>query len=936
MSCLISLKCRNENGQAILLGVIGLTLLLVGVATAHFIQTTNAALVLRTENKNNMALFNAQRGLEYVVYELAFAAPEPINWFTHQAQSDQSLVYAEGNFFAEYGIQLGNINEIYYDADNPQDSGYRSKLDQEVQFIAKIYNDPSNILNQANKIILVKGISGDTQRMIASRVDLTSLYEYFIFDPNSGRSIRGNLDAGGGRIHINGDVTLFGNAQIFNLGELNVNGYFIYDSIRFYVPMYDTTAIPAGEVGGPAAGVTGMFVDDQYRTLAPRFDDGLPGTVTWAQMQGIDDADGNPNWKVGACSGMSDESQCAFSDLSGPQKYYSLEKLIYHANPFTGSGIGTLQGDRWGSVCEKGNTGVFSGCGSTYGREEDGHIWEFRHPHLYPDSYMYKNYGQSDEMVAPTKIQPVGGGSLIPIPNRLNTSYRWDKYYFDGSQGRSRMYDGERYAYPPPGTYDPQTQCPEPYCADVQYLNTELQAQDWIDFLRYDNDNDGDGIGDLYGVIKDRNTGGEPISPPVFDQARYQSTAQNEGIYIRNTVPSDEWNNYEYRGSETALSRVNTYYRDPDKTLDNNGSYEVYIKGVSDPLVPDNEGQIKMNIEGDELVLFEKKGFYNTRSTLWTQVIQMNICNLKRAIDAGDLELDENIFYSDWGVALACAEEIIDGGMTVITEGDAFTIGNVNVDTDDPSNLDNPGFEPAAIITDRMFQVLSEDFNYPQELPELGNHPDYDHNFGYVPESVNRQWMHDHDPDNPGDPTVEAVMPNKVRNDVYVNISVLGERATDQDVGWHLGLEMWSWYEDWLNDGEADIHEFETFTRGTRLDLPDGAFESKFDYGGLDISVNRRCDPTCGAIPNGWPSCRGCSNYCDGTDPDNPCPGSSTGVFPIICCGHRSGLLAWENRYLTDGFPPGDLPGLSLEVWYPLPNTEENWTTHCKLLQGNV
>ncbi|MFH1359954.1 MAG: hypothetical protein ABIJ41_02835 [Candidatus Omnitrophota bacterium] len=947
---------RNQKGQGLILTVIAATVIFLGLSGAQFLKSIGEKISVGHDDNSMKALYAAERGLEYVIEELKNSSPDSDNWVTHfvDINTEQLIHYSEVTGAQAPVIVLEDLNEL-------TEEGYASQEDQPIQFVAKIYNDAIpcatyDCVDTKNKIVLIKGISGNKERLLAARVSTGSLYDYFMFYPEAGINFDGVTvyDAAGGRIHSNENITFVGGTQIKNISQLSTAKYFKQKMDNFYfTPMVDLDAVPAaaGSISCARDGWTGMCVDENNKTVADNYFTREPHVSykTWAELYGIDRSDGTTNWRTGACSASwLDPDDCMFDvNASDPRlKYYDPNKWINEYN-------GYLSGDRGGLLCEKGTTGTFAGCRDKIGVVEDGYTWRPLDPILYPEKYMY-NTPTGSNLYDPALITPYDPDTptTVKIPNRLDTEWRWPRYAQDGIMGRKTYTDNytKAYSFFPPNDYNPddiQTTCTdERFCPEVKFLNTEYQADDWAEFLETTEG------GVLQGVLLDSSTGATSIASPIVSAKRLRNMAKDEGILIENTVDRASFNS---SGNFEGRHFQKLYYLKEnllDSTGGTVGNYKVKITGETEIFerVPDEYGEIKVTIDVDgspaDVVIFKKEGFYNTMSSLWHSLVLVDIENLNKAIGQGVIPAPkENVAYSDWDVGLSHAQELMDGGLTVVTEGNAYAIGSINTEN----------YVPASVIAREKFFPLSRDFDFPKEIPELGNHPD----IFYIDdpdteeneeEPVHSAWRNAHK-EGTADP-----MPNRVMQDEVYRISIIGDNAADLgNFFYNTTLELWNWKNDWEDKNEDYKHYGKTFT-GTLFKLPNSLFQDDpsdptdpmefYDYGWLLSDYNRSCtQEEClnGPDTQGfyqhydtyyfldfyWKSCRGCSEYCN--EVNDWCGGGAVGKFPFDI-GSIPSEFKWESDYLTGSLPPADLPGVSITGWALLKNTDVNFNKYCKML----
>ncbi len=897
-----NMKKLNNSGFAVFSSMLGILTTLLVFSAILFTRTISENSAINHEIASLQAQYGAEAGIEYIYYELINASPDTTNWFTHTVNG-QDLVRNDGSSFT---IQLSSINESTSD-------GYASKSGSAVQFACKAYNDPSETVI-SGKIVLCRGVSGGERKLIAQKIGLGSLYEYFMFFPEQNFRYQGNeLDATGGKIHTNKDFVLGWGKKYKNVSSLSAAGHIYTENGGLWPPFTD----PAGTSGLQTTGAP------NYLTKPVNCDDPSDTNLpTWVDI--MNDPQGMnlnmpTNWKFGQCYSLSVRTDCWYDEaVNEPYKSYNNLKLL---NGFTGGGY-------WSLICRKKDTGEKRDCYNLKpGNFPPGTYvptdWEYIDP-IDPandNTYKYKNFGASSELESPAIIKP-NGGSDVPIPSRMQTEYTWMPYRTACARETEKWYSGpywwnynnngyKKYGYPQ-SMFDPNDRqnCDPRVCRQATFTDTKFQPNDWINFL----DNAGSA---LKGIVKEASTGGTTITNPTINASNYRNTAINKGIYIRNTIAENEFNNTDhfewFRGNY-----VNTWLTTPAKTLENGGNYEVQIGERI--YTPDGNGEITIG----GLPVFKKQGFYNYQNTFWSQMVLVDVGNLKTLIQNNSFpNLQMNLVYSDWGVGLKNAAELPTNGLTVTTEGDAYAIGDVNT----------VNYQPASIITKRVFYPLSENFNFPQTLPELTNDPDagwgYPNitNQNFVTDTENRQWQQTK--------YNEGKLPNKVMKNHIYNVSVIGEVAPMWEVlNWGTTyLELYAYPQDgdWTNTNPV-VASYNRAINGTFLILPQNSFVTRYNYGYIGWGMSRRCNDD-HSTPAGWPSCRGNSSRCNAGN--EWCKGG-TGTIPMnIGPSGGSSTMQWEPQYATGPKPPGDLGGISIGGWLPLAYSADNFNKHVKALQSN-
>ena len=913
-----SFRLNNKGAALLLISLLSLIMLAV-IAGVLFSRTVGENLLVKNEQISFEAQYAAEQGAEAVYLEL-LNAPFRSRWYTHEVPNfhfgDNTLDQANPPVVSTADLVVPNtmINTL---------GEYASTDGSNVSFIAKIYNDPSTLYSGREKIILIKGFSSDGRRsrLLAVKASMHSLFEYFMFAPTTGINFEGGtFDAGGGKIHSEGGMQFYSGAEINNVSQLSTSGgSFFYYTYPRRPPLWIDPV--------PGVPPPGMITDADGRTLAMREDTGSPDGTTWAEIFALGpDFAPEDYWQQGWCGNAEAFEECSF-DVQAATMYPDtgaeglLEDKFIHQ-----STTGRLMGDRYGAICYNPNVGYETSwdCAELWGTYEAGAIWDMVDPDFDTDSarvYMYDDYGSSTELnSSAATIQPVGADP-VKLPNRLlDSPYRRPKYYTDQNQEgyRREEHDGEHYVYPAntgAGAYDPEDMegtCSGEVCPDVTYLNSLKQPESWSTFLQDTG---------LYGTVMDANTGApeEGIAPPRIDADALRDLAMQDGIRIINTVDSEEWND-----------NPELYYENPDFTLQDNGSYQVIIKGQI--YMPNPEGKIIVNIPGlGSVTLFEKIGFYRAIDTHYEQSVKIDVGNLKAAMaeEPDNFATDINFAYSDYPVALVNGESLPEGGWSVVSDGAVYITGNYNT----------VDYQPAMVLTPvNKTYLLGPDYDFPDYVPYTLEHVDENYN---MPDGEQDWWNNNYNDQKP----------SEVNEDMTYRVSIIGYNAAKTTwLRWENSNEIWS---DW--NGGPDRPWITKEIAGTLYRLPydpsaspgdEDYYNRVYDYGGVGRIARRKCTGcngvghTMGIVPDGagYAVCRGCSEWCftpgEGVSATNIGSLCDNYDGPQASTGTNSTTYSWEPDYMNGNLPPPDLAGMNFAAWMLLADTQENFNNHLSALQS--
>lgn len=328
------------------------------LTTIIFSQSIHENTFVRKNIDRLKAKYNAEFGFQCMFYE---AINGGSNWYTHEvdtvdADGDSDTTELNRNLTPPviFSVSGCNINA---------DGNYNCS---EGGFLGKLYYDPIDI---GQIIILSRGTSGQETYLLAAKVSVQSLYEYFWFTPVDMSLGWTTYQADGGKMHSNGNIIFNSRADIQDVSEISTPNYFLY-ATRGFVPS-DANGLPINSAfesnGSPVQ---------------------LPNGKTWDNVfYYLRDPWQTPN----------------SSDIGAYPYYHNLDGYVYGDN----IGLKMRSGESYVDCTD------FNSC-----IPADDFGLNFPTP---SDSSVYTGDAIS-------KIKPYGSDSPIQIPNRFDTSYPWDMY----------------------------------------------------------------------------------------------------------------------------------------------------------------------------------------------------------------------------------------------------------------------------------------------------------------------------------------------------------------------------------------------------------------------------------------------------------------------------------------------------------------------------
>lgn len=182
-------------------------ILILGLSIAAFLDSTNNSRQVRITSSSLQAQYYAFKGMEYAFCEIkksSYSDRSPFITHTVNSQTNELLDAADPT-------TLMPNTRINADGCYELASGNN-------KFEVKVYKKGDATY------ILSKGSSGNSTRLLVNKITGTSLFEYFSFFPGNTAFGWQTLDAKGGKIRTNGDITFYNGSKLLNLSELSSYG----------------------------------------------------------------------------------------------------------------------------------------------------------------------------------------------------------------------------------------------------------------------------------------------------------------------------------------------------------------------------------------------------------------------------------------------------------------------------------------------------------------------------------------------------------------------------------------------------------------------------------------------------------------------------------------------------------------------------------------
>jgi hypothetical protein len=421
----------------------------------------------------------------------------------------------------------------------------------------------------------------------------------------------------------------------------------------------------------------------------------------------------------------------------------------------------------------------------------------------------------------------------VVIPNRLAVEYPYNRNWLP-TQDWGMQYED---------------------IVSVGYLNTSYQEQSQVlqSILT--------GTG-AEGVIKDQytSTPAKLIGPLNVSPQDYKNDAQANGIYIYRACsnPNPELC--------SPGDPVFTYLKVNGETYKANDQGEIWIKGTK---------------------IAEDKSFINTYSMQENEVTVVYLDAIMQTRHSPN----NGIIYSENALVVDNAQTIPRTGLTWVSPKNFLLKGDYN-NPPDPND-----WHPSAVICAGDVYTLSDNFNFPQELPVTRHTTEYPYEDDFVRGEYN--WLANVK-NVGGKPTSIYLgqMVNNVDKDYTYNISLIGPRAYEPKV-----LENWEYYQD-VGDLDRPPSNYTQHMRkitGSMIRLADDDFPAT---GTLDDEVPR---------------------------PDRKNPGWPENMAAIGPQDNAHNLFAYESRYDPADpttLPPGDYMSFTEGIYTEIANTDYNFNNY--------
>ncbi len=456
------IRLRNKCGF-LLVGSFATIIVLTILSAAIFAKSINEDLIARENYGDLSAKYNAEKGFECAYYELI---NHGTSWKTHYFDPEDT----DPTFLYDYGTPL----HVFLDTIAEHDGGTGEYKALNDKFFTKVYLDEGD----GQFAILARGVSDTTDNsyLMAAKVSISTLYEYFWFSPYSMYMGWTTFLAEGGSIHTNGNLKFADSVVIQNINTLEAAQYISYNTYA-YMPPEDVAYDQYGNVIGDA----------------PSWND----ILYWMR---------DPWWDPQNLNG---EEYDYYHHHDG--KVYGERSGLFMDNPAFNGELPAGPGNELYATCE----GDFANCILPEGNCElaTGHDPNLINEdlYMYSDYYIYGDAAPGERYHRSVRIN-ANGQPEERIPTRLSSSYDWDLFWRTSG---GLWWGGTRYYYPNPVS---------PVDIPANFTNTYEQLGAWQDWMPTS----------LDGVILEHNTGAEHITPPRINSATYFNQAQSEGMYINN------------------------------------------------------------------------------------------------------------------------------------------------------------------------------------------------------------------------------------------------------------------------------------------------------------------------------------------------------------------------------------------------------------------
>ncbi len=708
-------KLRQEKG-ILLITVYLVVLILMGLSGAFFYRTIHAKKMVESADNFLKALYNAEKGLSYAYYEIS---NQGYSWFTHEIDALGNIVPKSAT---PVSLRTQGSNADAAFITEGDDLGCYRALDG--SFILKSF--PDSRLSDTT-VVRIKGISGNNQRVIEYRLSRTGIYDYAWWT-NYNLSIKGDYYANGGRIHANGNISLYSSAKIYDVDSIKTgkdNGIYYAESSKYIRPgYYDYYVDNSGNVNGelPLPDLGRMASNSSARA--------------WAGTNSSQNTSIQAPWINQTTNSYYSNPASDFVGSWPPAWMLNAEWRFY--------GDSQPQNYVWNNEAGKNlngqNTWIYPAL-----KDTDGEVL------FYPNGTVMRDTARINE-----------------IPAELDGNWSWTKYdgngtvqgadqkeirftVYNGTGGKKYMED-TRWAiinssavmvnssYPGAKTYVEMLQNvtywnnlgynttqatiyanninPEildgtygsenltiPTNITVNKTNSLKQSEGWNNWLQQKN------LGNVFLT----NEIGETMEPPRF-ATTYKGKSKEAGLYLSRKG-----------GSQTlhyANSTAVTYTAHNSTTYTNTTTYDNWLLDMGqavDVLVDRLNKDAAGNLLDSDKRCAKKVSFINFYTNKTETVLELDLDKMQ---EAGTYPAN-GIIYAEVPVRITQANELPHSGAAnnatfhLIGEENVYLKGNYN----NPTSQND--WMASAVVSKKQIHTLSDDFNDPQVSPAFPTYPNY-------------------------------------------------------------------------------------------------------------------------------------------------------------------------------------------------------------------
>lgn len=249
----------RKNKGFLLLSAYVATVFLMIVGLAMFSRIVHAHKFTAVVMDELAARYAAERGIDYVITEIKYKG----GFHTHVADKDAPYLLRKetSNPLKTSDLKLSNVV-----IDTTYGSYCSVFPNEDAQFVVKVYSCP---INSNERIIISKGLCHNQTKLIITKYCPSSLYQFFIFTPLDWWTGNAVYDAGGGKIHANGDIIFSSYATISDIAELSTPKSFKEPWYGFVPPGNATDLNGNPVIKDPVAGTYYTWEDVYYTWRHP-------------------------------------------------------------------------------------------------------------------------------------------------------------------------------------------------------------------------------------------------------------------------------------------------------------------------------------------------------------------------------------------------------------------------------------------------------------------------------------------------------------------------------------------------------------------------------------------------------------------------------------------------------------------------------------------